>query len=262
MGLTAQTTERLTSWTRTLNVEDALALVDSAQPGMTVGVWEDVAHGILPQASLARRRELVRIVRDELLDVHIGTIRSSAWLRLFHEGSPHRRTGLLLGRLWRNRPLVHRALDELVRPALDVTDRPLAPHDADLIEGSTWDSFLRRTLHADVPQVAFTKTRSTLQAALRDTGVLLVAGNTRRTTRVTRGRPDALAFSWTLAVDLWERGGEATEQWACRESFAGRLFAPKLDYATSCIEAGITAGLLRKGHLMGVARYHAGPEMR
>src|SRR5262245_44423063 len=113
MGLRMEATDSLTSWTRTLNEEDALVLIDSAQGGTSIEEWAELGDRLLPQASAARRRELIRIVREDLLDSRDGTIVDSAWLRLFQEGSPHRRLGLLYGRLWRNRPLVVRALERI-----------------------------------------------------------------------------------------------------------------------------------------------------
>ncbi len=252
--------EALTSWTRTLNEEDALTLLDNAQPGTSVAEWTELADRLLPQASAARRRELIRIVRDELLDTHEDKVIASAWLRLFQDGSPHRRLGLLYGRLWRNRPLVLRALDELVHPALARADRPLAPRDADLVEPEVWDQFLRSCLRSDVPGEAFAKTRSTVQGALRAVGVLEITGNQIRTCRVRRGRPDPLAFAWVVARELVDRG-EQSEPWAARDAFAARLFAPRVDYAMSCLDAGVTAGVLRRGHLMAQTRLYPGPEL-
>lgn len=262
MGLAVtENAESLTSWTRTLNTEDALTLLDSAHAGTTVADWAEFGDRLLPQAGPARRRELIRIVRDELLDSSDGVIVESAWLKLLQNGSPHRRAGLLYGRLWRNRPLLQRALHTLVQPALERTDRPLAPHDSDLIEADAWDRFLRAVLRPDVPHEAFVKTRSTVQGALRDVGVLDIAGNRERSTRVRHGRPDPLAFCWVLARELGELG-EQSETWAARDSFAALLFAPKADYAATCVDAGVAAGLLRRGHLMGQSRLHVGPEMR
>jgi hypothetical protein len=261
MGVALQMpTDFLTSWTRTLNEEDALALLDSAAAGVRVEEWEALGHQLLPQASQARRRELIRIVREELLDSRDGAIVASAWLRLLQEGSPHRRLGLLYGRLWKNRPLVLRALDEFVHPMLARADRPLAPHDSDLIEVDDFDRFLRETLRPDVPAEAFAKTRSTLQGALRAVGVVEITGNRERVLRVRRGRPDPLAFAWVVARELSERG-DAAESWAIRDSFAGRLFAPRADYAAACLDAGVTANLLRRSHLMGQAQLQAGPEL-
>jgi hypothetical protein len=266
MGLTRETldpteaSESLTSWTRTLNEEDALTLLDNAHGGMSVADWADLADRLLPQASAARRRELIRMVREELLDVRNDAVVASAWLRLFQDGNPHRRLGLLYGRLWRNRPLVQRALDELVHPALERADRPLAQYDADLIDADTWDRFVRQSLRPDVPPEAFAKSRSTVQGALRVVGVLEISGSHARTCRVRRGRPDPLAFAWVVARELLDRH-EASEPWATRESFAARLFAPSSDYAATCIDAGVVAGLLRRSHLMAQTRLSAGPEM-
>jgi hypothetical protein len=255
-----EVTDALTSWTRTLNEDDALTLLDNAYDGTTIEDWTELADRLLPQAGAPRRRELIRMVRDELLDVRDGAIVASAWLRLFQDGNPHRRLGLLYGRLWRNRPIVLRALDELVHPALERADRPLPPHDADLIEPEVWDRFVRAALRPDVPQEAFAKTRSTVQSALRAVGILDISGNQGRICRVRRGRPDPLAFAWVVARELLDRG-EQSEPWAMREAFAARLFAPRVDYAATCLDAGVTAGLLRRGHLMAQTRLYAGPEM-
>lgn len=263
MGLTMEAidvADALTSWTRTLNEDDALTLLDNAYAGMSIDDWTDLADRLLPQAGAARRRELIRMVRDELLDVRDDAVVASAWLRLFQDGNPHRRVGLLYGRLWRNRPLVLRALDELVHPALERADRPLPPYDADLIEPDAWDRFVRAALRPDVPSEAFAKTRSTLQGALRSVGVLEISGNQGRTCRVRHGRPDPLAFAWVVARELTERP-EQPDSWATRESFAARLFAPRPDYAATCLDAGVAAGLLRRGHLMAQTRLDAGPEM-
>lgn len=264
MGVTidvvTEAAESLTSWTRTLNEEDALTLLDNAQPGTSVADWAELADQLLPQASAARRRELIRMVRDELLDAREETILASAWLRLFQDGSPHRRLGLLYGRLWRNRPLVARALDQIVHPALERADRPLAPRDADLLEPNVWDEFVRTCLRPGVPSEAFVKTRSTVQGALRSVGVLDISGNQGRTCRVRRGRPDPLAFSWVVARELVDCG-EQSENWALRDAFAARLFATSADYAANCVEAGVSANLLRRGHLMAQTRLYPGPEM-
>jgi hypothetical protein len=261
MGLALETTaDLLVSWTRTLNEEDALALLDSARPGMPVEEWVSLGHSRLPQASQVRRRELIRMVREELLDTSGDIVVASCWLRLFQEGSPHLRLGLLYGRLWRNRPLVLRALDSLVHPTLERADRPLAPRDADVVGSEDWDRFLRAHLRRETPSEAFAKTRSTVQSALRAVGVLEITGTREKVCRVRHGRPDPVAFAWVLARELRDRG-DASETWAARESFAVRLFAPTADYASTCIDAGVSANLLRRSHLLGQAQLRAGMEM-
>lgn len=248
----------LPSWTRTLNESDALTLLDSAQPGQTVEEWASRGHEVLPQASLPRRRELVRIVRDELLDVSAGVIVESAFGTLFRAGAAHRRRGLLYGRLLAQRPLVEPALRSLVRPALARAEAPLAPPDSDLVEAADWDRWLRSVLRPGIPDEAFKKTRSTLQTAIADAGSISLTGNTARATRARRSEPDPLAFAWTLAVEVAKRGGEGDEAWAARDSFSARLFAPRPEYAVSAIDAGVAHGLLRRSYLAGSPRILVG----
>ncbi|MFZ5478745.1 MAG: hypothetical protein ACOZNI_18380 [Myxococcota bacterium] len=248
----------LPSWTRTLNESEAFTLLDLALPGTSVAEWAARGHDRLPQASLPRRRELVRIVREELLDVADGTVIESAFGTLFREGSAHRRRGLLYGRLLAQRPLVEPAIRALVRPALLRGEAPLSPPDSDRIEPAEWDQWLRSVLKPDIGDEAFKKTRSTLQSALADAGCLDVRGNTSRTTRARRGEPDPLAFAWTLGAELARRGGEGDEGWATRESFAALLFAPRAEYAASAIDEGVAHGLLRRSYLAASPRLLVG----
>ncbi len=249
----------LTSWTRTLNEDDAQTLLDAARPGLEIEAWRELGHAVLPQPSRARRNDQLRLVRDRLLDHDDRVIQPSRFLDLFQQGSPLRRATLLHGRYLWHQPLVHRALDNLLVPAIERADRPLAPHDAAVIPSEDWDRALRAWLRSDIPVEALRKTRTTLQKALASAGVLAIEGNTTRTTTARHGRPDPLGFAWLLAYQLHVQGlDEVDEPWAHRESFAARLFAPDVGYAATCIQAGIDAGLLRQGHLMGRARLHGG----
>ncbi len=260
MGVNATPIEPtwLTSWTRTLNEAEASTLLDSATPGESVETWATHGHDLLPQASIPRRRELIRIVRDDLLDLTEDRIADTAFLRLFRAGSFHRRKGLLWARLLSRRPLVGAALEALVLPALAASDAPLAPLDADLVPASAWDAWLRSVLRPGIPDGAFKKTRSTLQTALASAGIVSLSGNTIRTTRVTHAEPDPVAWSWTLADELARGGGETDEGWALRDSFAARLFGTRREYGMACLEAGIGAGLLHRSYLAGVPRLLVG----
>lgn len=250
------------TWTRTLNEEDAIALLDLAQAGMSLEAWQEQGHAVLPQPSLPRRREQLRLVREELLDHDGQQILDSRFLRLFHGGSPHRRRTLFLGRLLRNRPVVHLALEHLVHPALARAETPLADEDADLISAADWDDLLYHHLPPDTGEPAFAKTRSTLQRALADVGVLELSGNTTRTTRVCRGRPEPLAYAWLIAHELRSTGrSEALEVWALHHAFPARLFAPLPEYAAVCLDEGVREGILRRGYLAGEPRLHPGEDL-
>lgn len=270
--------ERLGGWTRTLNEEDAVALLVAAMPGQTLAAWEAHGHESLPQAARPRRLDTLRIVRTSLLDLDQGRIVESTWLRLFQDGSPARRLNLLYGRLHARNEWILRAADELVRPQLAEIDQPLAPHDADLITGETWADFFARNLSEKTPEHSAKKTRWIVQRNLADLGILALDGagsaeaaegpkprrpaGTPRETRVRHAEPDPLAFGWLVAHELRTDGrAEAPVSWATTESIAARIFAPRRVYAEQCVEAAIGVGLLVRGYLAGMPRLHL-PEER
>ena len=259
MGVAAEVQPvHLPSWTRTLNEAEALTLLDHARPGMELARWSREGHELLPQASLPRRRELIRIVREDLVDHDGTTILESAYGRLVRTGSPHRRRGLLHGRLLRRRPLVEPALATLIAPALARADAPLAAYDADVIPGRAWDDWLYGVLRPGIPEEAFRKSRTTLQKALADVGVLTITGATARTTRARHAEPDGVAWAWVLAAELASGSPEISDTQAVRDSFAARLFGTRPEYGGSCIEAGIGEGLLRRSYLAGAPRLLVG----
>lgn len=253
--------ERLGSWTRTLNEDDAITVVLDAQPGQRLADWEARAHDVLPQANRARRVETIRLVRDQLLDLHADRIAPSTWLRLFQEGSPARRLGLLYGRLHARRPWILRAADELILPHLARADEPLAPHDADLIAPDEWTDFVARHRLERTRPESVKKTRTVIQRNLARLGVLEITAEgargardddddaapealiTARHTRTCHGEPDPVAFGWVLWHELTTLGrSEAPETWALSDAVAARIFAPRRPYAQRCVEAAIDAG--------------------
>jgi hypothetical protein len=236
----------LNSWTRTLNEAEAYTLLDHARPGLSLEQWAVEGHGLLPQGSVARRRELLHIVREELLDHDGTTIQDSAFGKLFHEGDARRRKCLMYGRLLAGRPLVRPALDLLVTPRLARLDVPKPPADADRIPPEAWDIWLRQALRPGIPDEAFKKTRSTLQTALENAGVVTVIGHPHRTVRVHHSEPDPLAYAWVVAAELRAAGHDADETWATRDAFAARLFGARAAYAATCLQAGVEAGLLTR----------------
>ncbi|MBK9367056.1 MAG: hypothetical protein IPN01_12170 [Deltaproteobacteria bacterium] len=128
MGLNAaaSATTRLGSWTRTLNEDDALALLSLAQPGHLLAAWIGASHAQLPQGSFPRRREIVRIVCDELLDHDGEHIRDSSFLRLFHGAAPSSPRPAL--RAAPEKATVGGSgADDPRAPALERADQPLAP---------------------------------------------------------------------------------------------------------------------------------------
>lgn len=245
------------TWTRTLNERDACELLDVAEPGMSLADWRARSHDRLPQASRARRQELVREVERDLLDHDDTAVAASAFLRLFHAEGPSVRAGLFIGRVLYDRAGVRETLDALIHPALARVEEPLALADDARIDAATWDTFLRDHLPAGTGAAAHEKTRQTLQRHLALAGALDLSAVPH--THARRGRPAPLAFAWLVAHELRVTGRtEAPVAWAARESFAARLFACEDAYAHACIDAGVAAEILVRGYLAGQPRLHPG----
>ncbi len=254
-------TEPLNSWTRTLEREAALTLLEAAEPGMTLDEWSAVGDQILPQPSEEQRRKLINFVKRDLLDHKDEEIRASAFLRLFQDGTPHRRQGLLAAKLsmGKHRSLITYTLINLIHPTLREAEEPLAHPDAGRLEPEDWDRFLRSCLKSTHSEEVVRKTRTSLQRVLAEVGCLEIHGNQSRTTLVRRGRPEGAAFSWLVSHQLWEEGRrEAFDSWAVRESFAAQLFATTVPYALTCLEVGVHAGLFTRSHLAGKSRIQLG----
>jgi hypothetical protein len=211
-------TDRLGSWTRTLNEEDAIALLLATTPGQQIDAWEAHAHDTLPQANRARRNETIRMVRDALLDLDEGRIRPSTWLRLFREGSPRARANLLYGRLHARRPWILRAVDQLILPHLARSAEPLAPHDADVVTADEWTAFFAENLDERTPSEAAKKTRWIVQYNLGNLGILTISASRNREARVRHAEPDPIAFGWLLWHELTTTG--RTEAARCNSDFA------------------------------------------
>ena len=74
------------SWTRTLNLDDAHTLLALAVPGTDQATWTKACHDALPDLSMARRRELVRLLREGfLLWRDDGSIDRGLFLRIYND---------------------------------------------------------------------------------------------------------------------------------------------------------------------------------
>ncbi|MFN3200717.1 MAG: hypothetical protein ACE366_20125 [Bradymonadia bacterium] len=250
----------LTSWTRTLNEEDALMLLEQSEPGESLEAWHERGHEILPQSSHARRRETLRMVQGALLDVQgegdSAVVADSAYLRMMRTGRPRLRLDLLYGRYLFEKSWILRALEELIHPGLEAAEAPLAEPDAGHITEEHWALWIDQHIKAGTGPTSVKKTRSYLIKNLSLLGVLRAEEGH---TRVKRGEPARLAFGWVVAHEMATRHlGEMSEYAAAEKSRAAHLFATTPAYAEQCIEDAVMQGLLRREHLVGQARVTVG----
>lgn len=245
----------LTSWTRTLNEDDALLLLEEAEPGLAIDAWVEIGHAHLPQAGRDRRTELIRLVRERLLDVDGEAIADTRWHALMRRASPGARRALLHGRYLFDHPWILRVNDALIGPRLDASEVPLAPRDADRIDHEEWCAFVREVAQPGTGLESLKKTRSVLLRNLERLGVITREGSRGEHARVQRGTPDERAFGWLLGHEIRTRQlGEGSLSWAIARSRAALLFRPSLAYAERCVDEALAAGLLRQSYIAGESR--------
>jgi len=101
------------------------------------------------------------------------------------------------------------------------------------------------------------KTRSIVRQNLANLGILTIASNTSRETRVRHSEPDPLAFTWLLWHELVPSGRtETPESWASTSLIAARIFATRRGYTERCVETTIRAGFCTRGYLAGSLLLH------
>lgn len=246
----------LTSWTRTLNEEDALMLLEQARPGALWTAWAEAAHDTLPQANRARRNETIRMVTQALLDVEgegeARTIADSAYLEMMRTGRPQLRLDLLYGRYLYRHPWIELAVAEMVKPAIDASEAPLSDLHADMIEDEAWAAWVDRHIKPGTGPSSVKKTRALVIKHLAALGVLSVEG---KRTRVRRAEPARLALGWLVAHELGaEHLGEIAEHRAALGCRGPQMFSATAAYAEQCVAEAVDHGLLRRAHVVGEAR--------
>lgn len=224
------------SWTRTLNLHDAHTLLALVVPGTPFETWAERCHAFLPGLSMARRRELVRMLRDGFLVLDDdGLITDARFLHTYQHAPAAAQIDLVHAQWALTHPLSRIAAERLVAPALEVgeLDIPLDDVEALVAEHiSTRSAESRR------------KTRTVLLGALEGIGVLETSGTGQhRALRASRGRPHPVTYGYLLAKELDDRGATrmgATE--ATTSSLAARLTQCGPEHAAWCLDDNLARG--------------------
>jgi hypothetical protein len=220
----------LKSWTRTVPEHEGLALIDLAEPGMSVDAWRAAADAALPHADASYRQTLTRIVLRMLVDVDGDVLIDTPFRRLVVSGSPRLRHDLFYARYGVAHPWTLLALGQVVLPRLD------ADEDGARVGIDEWDAFVLRFVEEGTSEASRRKTRSTVIGALQQLGVVDREGPSHAPTRLRRGDPDPLAFAWVLADQLAGQLLPAVSvEWATTRSDAAWLFALRPDAAERCL---------------------------
>lgn len=226
------------SWTRTLNLDDAHTLLALAVPGTDQTSWTRACHDALPDLSMARRRELVRLLREGfLLWKDDGSIDRGLFLRVYADAPASGQIDLV-GVQWAlSHPLSLVAIESLVVPALDRGEHDIPLADVETLVKAHLDTSSSESLR---------KTRTVLLGALEGIGTLVTRGTGQhRSLAASRGEPHPVAFGYLVLRDLHERGvggmmlAEATDG-----SLGARLTQCGEAHASKCLDWCLARGLL------------------
>ena len=227
------------SWTRTLNLDDAHTLLAQAEPGLSLTDWSERCHQNLPVLSQARRRELVRMLRDGFLTVDDGRISNGLFLRCYSDAPATAQFDMVHVQWALSHGLTLLAVRSLVAPALR-SGKPEIPLAAveQLVAGAV-DTRSAESLR---------KSRTVLLGALEHVGVLETRGTGQhRTLRARRATPHPFAFAYLILRELTERGIDAMmEREALESSLAVQLTLCTVDHATRCLDHAVDSGWLRR----------------
>jgi hypothetical protein len=187
------------TWTRTLNLDDAHTLLALAEPGRSKSDWTAACHQALPDLSVARRRELIRLLREGFLEwTDDDAIAEGLFLKVY-ANAPASGQIDLVGVQWAlSHDLTLTAVKALVAPAL---------HSGELqITLQRVEELVQRSVNTDSAE-SLRKTRTVLLGALEGLGTLSTRGTGQhRSLAATRGRPHPIAFGYLVLRDLKERG--------------------------------------------------------
>lgn len=236
--------------TKSIDVQEAMMLVDLTLEYEDVAAWREEALFRLPQASRQRRREIVRDVERKFLQTD-GDRFVPAPLRalLTMSGLDERaKRDLLFAQYLRTTPLVWEAIQTVVLPRAQAGAHPLArPEDAE-IAIADWMGFLDERLNTTTESTV-SRTRRHITAHLTKFGVLEaqpVPGDRIDKRFFARFYdPDPRAFWFSLALEYVEQGWTTRSlDYIVEQSWTRIAYCTKPMYARFAIEEAERAALV------------------
>ena len=225
------------SWTRTLNLDDAHSLLALAEPGLSNADWAAQCHATLPDLSVARRRELIRILRDDFLEWKDDLIVDGLFLNVYANSPATAQIDLMSVQWALSHPITLIATEHLIAPALTKEDKAI-PLEA-------VESLVAEALETDSKE-SRRKTRTVLLGALEGLGTLTTRGTGQhRSIAACRAEPHPMGFGYLILRELKDRGLDAMMASEVTEtSLSVRLTQCTESHAQQCLDWSLKAGIL------------------
>ena len=226
------------SWTRTLNLDDAHTLLAKATVGRSVKSWADACYADLPALSMARRRELVRMLRNGFLETADGRIAEGCFLQTYLLAPASAQIDLVHTQWALTHPLSVIAAERLVAPALEAGELDIPLDDVEALVAAHLETSSAESRR---------KTRPVPLGAPEGIGVLDTSGTGQhRALRASRGTPHPITFGYLVQRELAERGADAMLAREVLETGLGaRLTQCGPAHARTCLAWNLDHGVLQ-----------------
>jgi hypothetical protein len=236
--------------TKSIDVDEALTLIELTREFDSVNAWQEEALYRLPQASRQRRQEIVRSVRRKFLQAKDNRFIVTPLVTLLTTPTLDARLkrDLLFAQYLRTTPLVWEAIQEVVLPYAKASTGPLArPRDAEIPQ-SEWDALLESKLRQYTGST-FSRTRRHITAHLTKFGIL----ETRPIPGERIGKrflarfyePDPRAFWFSLALEFTEQGWTSRSlDYITNQSWTRIAYCTRPTYARFVMEEAERTGLV------------------
>jgi hypothetical protein len=236
--------------TKSIDIDEALMLIDLTGEYESVAAWQDEALYRLPQASRKRRQEIVRSVRRKFLETEDDHFVATPLVTLLTMRALDGRLkrDLLFAQYLRTTPLVWEAIQQVVLPHAEASARPLrTDEDAEILQ-EEWDALLERRLR-QYTDTTFSRTRRHITAHLTKFGLLDAQKvlEERYTKRFFAHfyEPDPRAFWFSLAIEFTEQGWTSRSlDFITGESWTRIAYCTKTSYARFVMEEAERAALV------------------
>jgi hypothetical protein len=236
--------------TKSIDIEESLALITLANEYEQVDAWQDEALFRLPQTSRSRRQEIVRDVQRKFLQVENDHFVATPLQRLLTWPALGERLkrDLLFAQYLRTTPLVWAAIEKVVLPHAEAASQPMAQAEAAEIQLEHWVDFLSSRLSTDTKSTVV-KTRQHITAHLTKFGLLetrAVPGDRIAQRFFARFyEPDPRAFWFSLAIEFAESGWSSRSlDYIMNDSWTRVAYCTKSTYARFAIEEAERAALV------------------
>ena len=236
--------------TKSIDIDEALMLIDLTREYQSVAAWQDEALYRLPQASRQRRQEIVRSVRRKFLETEDDRFVATPLVTLLTTRALDGRLkrDLLFAQYLRSTPLVWEAIQQVVLPHSDAGSQPLVKDSDAEISLDEWNALLDSRLRT-YTDTTLSRTRGHITAHLVKFG-LLEARNVPGDRIAKRFfarfyEPDPRAFWFSLAMEFVEQGWTSRSlDFITGESWTRIAYCTKTSYARFVMEEAERAALV------------------